>query len=98
VACGVVLPFGGIVFGANANWRGSEAERFSSTSLTMVSLSGVTHRGIGIGHGLMVSRRVEAQSAGMMEIMRIFILKASRWLGGCDGFCSVYTRCSLRFY
>jgi hypothetical protein len=41
MACGVVLPFGGIFFGASAIWRGSMAEQFSSTSSAMASLGGV---------------------------------------------------------
>jgi hypothetical protein len=41
VAYGVVLSHGGIVFGADAGWRGSEADRFASTSSTMGKLCGV---------------------------------------------------------
>jgi hypothetical protein len=61
VACGVILPSGGIVFGADANKSGSRAEWFSSTLSMAMSLGGVGQQGHGVGHGLMVSCRMEAQ-------------------------------------
>jgi hypothetical protein len=58
-----------------------------------------------VGLGLMVSRKVEAQSdivatptAGKTKIILIFILRIARWFEGGDGFCSVCMRCSLRTY
>jgi hypothetical protein len=52
-ACGIILPHGGIVFGDGAGWRGSEAERFPSTTSTTVRLDSVAQRGLGDGRGLM---------------------------------------------
>jgi hypothetical protein len=55
---GVVLPHGSIVFGVVASWRGSEAERVLSISSWTVSLGSLAQRDLGVGRGLMVTRRV----------------------------------------
>jgi hypothetical protein len=40
----VVLSYGGIMFGSDVGWRGSEAELFASTSsMTQQGLGDVTH-------------------------------------------------------
>jgi hypothetical protein len=52
-ACDIVLPHGGIVFGVDVGFRGSQAERFASTSLMTASLGGVALLGPDFGRGLM---------------------------------------------
>ena len=59
-ACGVVLPHGGIVFGADAGWRGSVAERFASSSSTTASIGGMAQWILGVRRVLMDSRRAGA--------------------------------------
>ena len=65
-ACGVVVPHGGIVFGADAGWRGSEAERFASSSSTTVSIGGMAQWILGVRWVLMDSRRARALSGVVM--------------------------------
>jgi hypothetical protein len=65
----VVLPNGGIVFGAGAGWRGSEVERHASTSSTMTRLGHVVQQGLDDGHGSMDLRRTLAMFDIMVALM-----------------------------
>lgn len=59
-AYGVVLPPGGIVYGADASWRGPEVEQRFSFVLKMASLGGVVQRGLIFGYVMFdVHRMVE---------------------------------------
>jgi hypothetical protein len=57
-ACGVALPYAGVVFGVDSRWRDLEVERFPSSSSATSTFGGEEQRGFGVGFGLMDSCRV----------------------------------------
>jgi hypothetical protein len=65
-ACGVALPYVGVIFGVDSGWRDLEVEQFASSSSATLTLGGEEQWDFGVGCGLMDSCRVVAPSDAMV--------------------------------